>query len=85
MPIIDVAIADAYKQYIRHWYPASPHWLQIHESPVLQCDDQKRAAWASLEAIQWTNGSGVRVEGAISSIHRLLCIASVDNNIRAGL
>lgn len=79
MPIIDVAIDDAFKFYIRRWtigddtnrlnaeidaeeLAASRRekWLKIHVAPILQCDDQKTAAWAALEAVQWTNGSGVR-------------------------
>lgn len=67
MPIIDVAIEDAYRLYMWRWLPIkikdnidnSNSWLQIYQAPILQCDDQKTAAWASLEALAWTNGTGV--------------------------
>lgn len=71
MPIIDVAIDDAYRLYMWRWFPIkivsnnknslddSKTWLQIYKAPILQCDDQKTAAWASLEALEWTNGRGV--------------------------
>jgi len=58
MPIIDIAISDAYKQYLQQW-TVSADWLHIYTAPVLQCDDQKRAAWAALEALQWANGTGL--------------------------
>lgn len=67
MPIIDIAIADAYRLYMWRWFPKNSQaylnenntWLKIYKAPILQCDDQKTAAWASLEALQWTNGTGV--------------------------
>uniref|UniRef100_A0A183CB16 ANF_receptor domain-containing protein n=1 Tax=Globodera pallida TaxID=36090 RepID=A0A183CB16_GLOPA len=60
MPIIDVAIRDAHRRYLAQWTDA-PEWLQIHTAPILHCHDQGRAAWAALEAVQWTNGTGLDV------------------------
>lgn len=59
MPILDIAINDAHNKYLTKWIPNTKNWLQIREVPVFECDDQKRAAWAALEALAWTNGSGV--------------------------
>lgn len=59
MPVLDIAINDAHHKYLLHWIPNTKNWLDIREVPVFECDDQKRAAWAALEALQWTNGSGV--------------------------
>lgn len=58
MPIIDVAIQEAHRLYLNQW-TEDPKWLQIHTAPILHCHDQGRAAWAALEAVGWTNGSGV--------------------------
>lgn len=56
-PIIDTAIRDAHARYLQGWAP--PNWLEIREFPMRECDDQKTAAWAALQALRWTSGSGV--------------------------
>lgn len=57
---LDVAKRDAHRLYLSGW-TSHPNWLRIREAPILHCHDQGRAAWSALEAVQWTNGSGVIV------------------------
>ncbi|KAI1718676.1 receptor family ligand binding region domain-containing protein [Ditylenchus destructor] len=89
MPIIDVAVEEAHRLIISRWY-SSPDWLRIHVAPILQCDDQKRAAWAALEAVQWTNGSGLDVsfgpacDYVLATITRILSFHSVPMFTNAG-
>uniref|UniRef100_A0A915DWB7 Receptor ligand binding region domain-containing protein n=1 Tax=Ditylenchus dipsaci TaxID=166011 RepID=A0A915DWB7_9BILA len=88
MPIIDVAIEDAHRLILYRWWRQD--WLRIYVAPVLQCDDQKRAAWAALEALEWTNGSGLDVsfgpacDYVLATITRILSFHAVPMFTNAG-
>uniref|UniRef100_A0A914XAW8 Receptor ligand binding region domain-containing protein n=1 Tax=Plectus sambesii TaxID=2011161 RepID=A0A914XAW8_9BILA len=60
LPVMDVAISDAQKQYLPQWTEHRP-WLRLRPTPIGSCEDQKTIAWAVQEAIHWTNGSGLGV------------------------
>lgn len=75
MPVMDVAIRDAQKRYLPQWTDLRP-WLRLRPTPIGSCEDQKRAAWAVQEAIQWTNGSRVRSVFSLSlSVSRSLSLS----------
>jgi hypothetical protein len=90
MPILDIAINDAHNKYLLPWIPNHKNWLQIREVPVFECDDQKRAAHAALEALAWTNGSGLDVtfgpacDYVLASISRILSFYRVPMFTNAG-
>jgi hypothetical protein len=90
MPILDIAISDAHMKYLTPWIPNTKNWLEIRKVPVFECDDQKRAAWAALEALQWTNGSGLDVtfgpacDYVLASISRILSFYRVPMFTNAG-
>ncbi|KAH7728720.1 atrial natriuretic peptide receptor 1-like protein [Aphelenchoides avenae] len=89
-PVLDVAQSDAYQKYIRPWMPWDANWLQIYFAPILECDNQKRAAWAALEAIGWTNGSGLDVtfgpacDYVLATVARILSYYQVPMFTNAG-
>ncbi|KAE9551222.1 hypothetical protein FO519_005571 [Halicephalobus sp. NKZ332] len=89
-PILDVAIADAHARYLKGWIPKQPNWLDIFESPVKECEDQKTAAWAALEAVRWTNGSGLDIsfgpgcDYPLATVHRILTFYGVPMFTNAG-
>uniref|UniRef100_A0A7E4W6R9 ANF_receptor domain-containing protein n=1 Tax=Panagrellus redivivus TaxID=6233 RepID=A0A7E4W6R9_PANRE len=89
-PILDIALNEAHKKYLRRWVPKHEPWLRIAEIPMGECSDQKRAAWAALEAIQWTNGSGLDVsfgpacDYILASVARILSFHGVAMFSNAG-
>lgn len=89
-PILDIAIADAHERYLKNWIPKKENWLHILESPIKECEDQKTAAWAALEAVTWTNGSGLDIsfgpacDYALATINRILSYYRVPMFTNAG-
>ncbi|KAF7638237.1 ANF_receptor domain-containing protein [Meloidogyne graminicola] len=60
-PIIDIAIEDAYYRFLFKW-TNNPKWLLIGQTkPILQCHEQRAAAWAALESLQWNNNNGINI------------------------
>jgi hypothetical protein len=54
-----LAIEDAYYRYLLKW-SNSPKWLFINQTKsIFKCHEQRYAAWAALEALQWNNNNGV--------------------------
>uniref|UniRef100_A0A1I7Z925 ANF_receptor domain-containing protein n=1 Tax=Steinernema glaseri TaxID=37863 RepID=A0A1I7Z925_9BILA len=89
LPIIDIAILDAYHAYLHQW-TSRDHWMTVIVAPVKECDDQKTAAWAALEATQWTNGSGLDVafgpacDYVLATVSRILSYSAVPMFTSAG-
>ncbi|TKR95264.1 hypothetical protein L596_009455 [Steinernema carpocapsae] len=89
LPIIDIAIFDAHENYLKKW-AEKDHWMKVIVAPVKECDDQKTAAWAALEANQWTNGSGLDVafgpacDYVLATVSRILSYSSVPMFTSAG-
>ncbi|CAD5206387.1 unnamed protein product [Bursaphelenchus okinawaensis] len=89
-PILDVAMFDAYRYYLQGWAPGPEEWLHIKEAPIKGCDDQKEAAWATLAAYQWTNGSGLDLafgpacDYVLASVGRILGFFKVPMFTNAG-
>ncbi|VDN50132.1 unnamed protein product [Dracunculus medinensis] len=88
-PILDIAIEDAWQRYLTQWKSKST-WLEIFIAPINECEDQKRVAWAALEAIQWTNGSGLDVafgpacDYVLATANRILSFSGVPMFTSAG-
>ncbi|KAK0422580.1 hypothetical protein QR680_007648 [Steinernema hermaphroditum] len=89
LPIIDIAIFDAHQLYLQQW-TSRDHWMKVIVAPVKECDDQKAAAWAALEATQWTNGSGLDVafgpacDYVLATVSRILSYSAVPMFTSAG-
>lgn len=82
-PILDVAISDAYERFLKQWNGHQQSWMTIYTAPINECEDQKKAAWAALEAVEWTNGLGLDVafgpacDYALATTNRILSYSGV--------
>uniref|UniRef100_A0A915CJZ3 Receptor ligand binding region domain-containing protein n=2 Tax=Parascaris univalens TaxID=6257 RepID=A0A915CJZ3_PARUN len=88
-PILDIAIGDAQSRYIYEWSLDEP-WMKLLKVPINECEDQKRVAWAALEAVKWTNGSGLDVafgpacDYVLATANRILSFSKVPMFTSAG-
>ncbi|VDK81259.1 unnamed protein product [Gongylonema pulchrum] len=86
---MDVAIHDAHDRFLRQWHDRRS-WMIIYTAAISECEDQKKAAWAALEAVEWTNGLGLDVafgpacDYALATTSRILSYSRVSIFTSAG-
>ncbi|VDM41406.1 unnamed protein product [Toxocara canis] len=87
-PILDIAIGDAQDRYLNEWF--GKPWMKLLTVAINECEDQKRVAWAALEAVKWTNGSGLDVafgpacDYVLATANRILSFSKVPMFTSAG-